>query len=79
MVILIAWVLGCCWVVGYCAAFAFPSADGTGGSDAPSTIAGFPSWVVWGIAVPWIVINLFTIAFCLFILREDDATGDEDV
>jgi hypothetical protein len=78
VVILIAWVLCCCWVVGYCGAFAFPSTSGDAAVDATSTTFGFPSWVVWGIAVPWVVTNLFTIAFCFLFLRDDDAAGDDD-
>jgi hypothetical protein len=78
VIILIAWMLCCCWVVGYCGTFAFPSPDGNGGPAALSTIFGFPTWVFWGIAVPWIVTNLFTIVFCFFVLRDDDETGDDE-
>ena len=78
VVILIAWVLCCCWVLGYCAVFAYPSTEGDEATAVAGTTLGFPSWVVWGIAVPWVVTNVFTIVFCFFILREDDSAGDDD-
>jgi len=31
-----------------------------------------PSWVVWGIAVPWIVADIFTVWFCFFYMKDDD-------
>ncbi|QDV55823.1 hypothetical protein [Rosistilla oblonga] len=40
--------------------------------DAMDVILGMPSWVFWGIAVPWCVTSLATLFFALFILREDD-------
>ena len=37
----------------------------------PTTL-GMPSWVVWGIAVPWIVADIFTVWFCFFYMKDDD-------
>lgn len=35
-------------------------------------IVGIPTWVFWGIAVPWICCNLVTIWFCFRYFSEDD-------
>ena len=34
-------------------------------------VLGFPSWVFWGIALPWLAANLFTFWFCLFRMKDD--------
>lgn len=36
------------------------------------TVAGLPTWVFWGIAVPWAAATVSTIAFALFGLRMED-------
>ncbi len=40
------------------------------------TLLGIPSWVFWGIVVPWMAADLFTIWFCLFYMADDDL-GEE--
>ena len=34
-------------------------------------IWGVPSWVFWSVALPWLVANLFTLAFSLFYVADD--------
>ncbi len=64
------WVASLVWSMGYCAIFAYRSPD----ANEPVTIIwGVPSWVMWGIALPWIVSSVATIWFALFYIREDDA------
>lgn len=46
------------------------------GYDASSTeisrtVLGIPSWVFWGVCVPWIAANLFTFWFAWFFLADD--------
>ncbi len=36
------------------------------------TILGMPSWVFWGIAVPWVVVDIATVWFCFFFMVDDD-------
>jgi len=45
-----------------------------------STIAGIPSWVFWGIAVPWIVATVFSSWFALTRISEDslETMGDDE-
>ena len=64
------WVASLVWSMGYCAIFAYRSPD----ANEPVTIIwGVPSWVMWGIALPWIASSVATIWFALFYIREDDA------
>lgn len=39
-------------------------------------ILGMPSWVFWGIFIPWIVCGAINIAFCVFLVKEDDLGAD---
>jgi hypothetical protein len=62
------------WVLGYSALYAYPKD--------PSTMRltfGLPTWVVWGILLPWILATMITIWFCLFVMEdhENGACDDE--
>ena len=59
------------WTIGYCSLYAYQTVDQQG-AQIPMTW-GIPSWVVWGIALPWATSGLFTICFALFYIKEDDA------
>ena len=37
-----------------------------------STTWGMPSWLFWGIGVPWIISDIITTIFCLYIIQNDD-------
>ncbi len=39
---------------------------------------GLPSWVVWGVAVPWIVCGAISIWYCLFLIEDDDLGRADD-
>jgi len=72
VVIFFLWVTAILWVVPYC------YFNGYGGNVDPSTIGmilGIPSWLFWGIFVPWLVADAFTIWFCFFYIQ-DDALGE---
>ena len=65
------WILGiwagfAAWVLGYAAWWAYP--------EDPSTMTltlGLPSWVLWGIALPWVVATTCTILFCLLVMKDE--------
>ena len=38
---------------------------------------GMPSWVFYGIFLPWMVVNLIGIWFCFFFMKDDDLDADD--
>ena len=41
-----------------------------------------PSWVFWGVLLPWFVADLFALWFCFFFMADDplqDAEHEEDL
>ena len=71
--ILLTW-LGCCvWVIAYCAVNGYHL-----NPEEVSTVFGFPSWVFWGVALPWMFANVVTFWFFLrFLKNEDDEETPE--
>ncbi len=64
------WVISLVWSMGYCALFAYRSPEA---NEPVAIIWGVPSWVLWGIALPWGFCSVVTIWFALFYIKEDDA------
>lgn len=64
--VIVSWTVFCVWVVGYCGVFAY-QVD----AEELDLVFGFPSWVFWGIAVPWVAATGLTIFFALKVMRED--------
>ena len=54
------WAITFCWVIGY------GMSQGYAVNDSIETVMGMPSWVVWGVVVPWGFSTVFTtwFAFC---------------
>ena len=73
LLLMIVWGIALAWSVGYSRIFGY-------GGDAGSIqlILGMPDWVLWGIAVPWIVCVAFTVWFCFFFMADDDLGRDPD-
>lgn len=69
LVILAVWLLAFCWVVPVCYFTGYPTAPSP---DEISTTLGMPSWVAWGVALPWFVAALVSIGLCLFFIRDDE-------
>ena len=63
-IILGTWCLFCAIVIAYCAR-TYRAAAEIEEATVPSTVVGLPSWVFWGIGVPWVVATLFTILFAM--------------
>lgn len=59
---------GCCllWTIGYSRWAGYHISPGE-----LSTVLGMPSWVMWGIVVPWIAAGAATIGFALFVIEEN--------
>lgn len=64
----LAWSVGCSYLLGYPTQVGGPVAK----------VLGMPSWVFWGVAVPWIAADLFAVWFCFFFIADDPLDEAED-
>ena len=64
------WSVSTCYWLGY----------DVSAEELQQTVLGMPRWVFWGIAVPWLASNIFTVIFCLFYMQDDPLgpVHDED-
>jgi hypothetical protein len=55
------------WTIGYSSAFGY-------GADAAAAplVLGLPSWVFWGIALPWGLAAVVSIVLAVFFIADDD-------
>ena len=67
--IICAWLVCLVWTVGYSALFGY----GLEGTEV-KLVMGIPSWVFWGVFVPWLSATVFSIWFGLVYMRDDDLT-----
>jgi len=62
---LVIWLIHFLWVIGYCYAYGYPAPE-----TPLVTVLGMPSWVFWGIFVPWIVATLISTWFALTQIKD---------
>jgi hypothetical protein len=85
VLIAFVWLAALIWVVGYCylRGYAHPAdswlvtsglANGPNGTF--DRLWGFPSWVLFGIVIPWVLASLVTLCFAQFIMADDDLGGE---
>jgi len=78
ILIFCVWAVGLAWAVPYCYLNGYPAEF-----DAASfsTTFGIPTWLFWGILVPWIAADIFTTWFCFHFMTDDDlgVAADEDL
>ncbi len=67
LIILAAWAICLVWTITYCYLFGYNVAG-----ESIATTMGMPSWIFWGVLVPWIVATLFSIWFGLCYMADDD-------
>ena len=66
----LTWIVALVFCGGWIGYFGYiPSSDRP---DTPSLVLGIPSWVVWGLLVPWLVLILVTWFFAAFVLKDDE-------
>jgi len=65
------WTIFAAWVVGYGSNTAFEAE-----SETVVTTLGMPSWIVWGIAVPWIVAFAITVFFAGWFMKDTALVDD---
>lgn len=44
-----------------------------------SLVWGMPSWVFYGVMLPWLVVNLIGIWFCFVFMKNDDLEADDSL
>ncbi len=64
-IVCMVWSIGCCYSLGYLAPDGGPV----------TKVLGMPSWVFWGVAVPWVAADLWAVWFC-FRFMVDDPLGE---
>lgn len=69
LIILALWAAALAWVVPYCYVYGY--------HDVPDPaqlemVFGIPSWVFWGVLMPWIACTLMTIVICVWFIKDDD-------
>lgn len=60
-VVALAWVIPSAMWLGYDGAAFGPAPQG---DTATTTMLGFPTWVVWSVALPWLVADVAILWFC---------------
>ena len=70
--IVLIWASFAAWVLGYAALFAYP-ADPT----KMGLTLGLPTWVVYGVVLPWLAATALTIVFSLVVMEDDDPISYE--
>ena len=67
------WGVFCAWTVGYCQFHAYEIP-----ADKLTTIFGLPSWVFWGVAVPWCFATTVSVLFALFFIKDHPLEEEPD-
>lgn len=68
-VIFRVWLVAMLWAVPFCYYTGYVDEFDP---DSFSTTLGIPTWLFWGIGVPWLVADVVTTWFCLFAMKDDD-------
>ncbi len=72
-IFLTGWLFFAAWVIIYSYFNAYKDQN-----KEPSITFGMPSWVFWGIAVPWICATAFTVYLSLFVIKDQEFRNEED-
>ncbi len=70
--VLLVWVAALLWTVPYCYINGYLDKPDEFRSENLELVLGMPSWVFWGIVVPWMASNLVTMIFCFGFMKNDD-------
>ena len=69
IIIFSAWLIAFVWAVPFCYLTGYVEVLDPATF---STTWGIPTWLFWGIFMPWIAANVFTAWFCFFYMKNDD-------
>lgn len=71
---LIFWAVCAAWTIGYAKLFAYRLPEE---GESIALVLGMPSWVFWGIILPWTLATLFTIGFALFSMKDHELVEND--
>jgi hypothetical protein len=74
VVLLIAFVLFMVWTVGVSFLLGYRQPEG----QPVPVLIGMPRWAFWGVFLPWMVANVFTIVFSVCYVANDPLEADQD-
>ena len=74
IIFLTGWLFFAAWVIIYSYFNAYKDQNAE-----PSITLGMPSWVFWGIALPWICATVFTVYISLFVIKDQEFSNEEEV
>lgn len=60
------------WTVGVSFALGREESYLPDGAESPAMVWGMPSWVFYGVFLPWMMVNLVGVWFCFFFMQDDD-------
>ncbi len=66
VLIFLIWCATLAYCVTYCAWYGYGES-----AEALTFVWGFPSWVFWGVIVPWGVCTILSAAFTWFVITDD--------
>ena len=66
------WLTAGLWTIGYCGVF------GYGQEGEIELISGIPSWVMWGVFVPWTLCTIVSSLLATFFIRDADLGEDPE-
>ncbi len=74
-----AWVVFLAWLVAGIITIAISFGLGHGKSSTElTTVLGLPSWVFWGVLLPWMACLAFAGWFCFGLIQDDDLGLDPE-
>lgn len=76
IVIFCVWLAALLWAVPICYFNGYLPNIENFDPDNVSTVLGIPTWLFWGIFVPWLAADVFTIWFCFCYMKDDDLGED---
>jgi len=86
-VCVVVWLLAMAWTLGVCLLYGYrhdPESwivkNGFVKSRQAADITlwfGFPDWIFFGVVLPWVVVTIFTMVYCLAWMPDDDLGSEE--
>jgi hypothetical protein len=70
VVIVVLFTLFCAWSIAICYTLGYR--DPAESAAEVSITFGMPTWVFWGLFVPWIVVDVIAVWFCFFFMKNDN-------